>query len=184
MKSLFIPLTHNLMRWKSLSNIDKLVALLKTDEDGEEISGWLSEFLVDARKRDILFIKINELWREMYTLGQEVKLSKSEEILRSIVLRVKKPLTVQEVTAKVDSSFRSLKHTSHASSVLNTLVSKGALGRFKLGYNYYYTSPKEAVNEQLKQRGEMPGECSPAKIAADTGMPLPVVLDAIEELKV
>ena len=41
---------------------------------------------------------------------------------------------------------------------------------------------QEAVNEQLKRKGETPGECSPADIADETGMPLAVVLDAIEEL--
>ena len=71
--------------------------------------------------------------------------------------------------------------------MLNSLVGKGILGKFKVGYNYHFTSPKEAVNEQLKRRDkirrdEIPQECSPAEIAKETAMPLAVVLDAIEGL--
>ena len=80
------------------------------------------------------------------------------------------------------TAIRNLKHVTHASVVLNSLVSKGILGKFKFGYNYYFASPKEAVNEQLKRSGEIPQECSPSEIAEETGMPLAVVLDAIEEL--
>lgn len=163
------------------NNIEKLRALLKMDEAGEELAGLLNELLIDARKKNVLLVKLNEIRKEMYTLSREIKLTKSEEILRSMVLGSRKPLTAQEVAARVGDEFRSLKHTTHASVVLNSLVNKGILGKFKLGYNYF-TSPKEAVNEQLKRRGEIPQECSPAEIAEETGMPLAVVLDAIEEL--
>ncbi len=165
-----------------MSNIEKLIALLKIDEAGEEFASLLNELLIDARRRNVLLVKLNEIRKEMSTLGREIKISKSEEVLRSIVLGVKKPLTAQEVAAQVVSEYRSLKHATHASAVLNSLVSKGILGKFKLGYNYYFTSPKEAVNEQLKRRAETPGECSPGEIAEETGMPLAIVLDAIEEL--
>lgn len=164
------------------NDIEKLRALLKTDEAGEEIARILNELLVDGRKKNVLLVKLNDIRREMSKLSLEVKLSRSEQTLRSIVLGAKKPLTVQEVSAQVGDGFRSLKHVSHASTVLNSLVSKGVLGKFKFGYNYYFTSPKEAINEQLKRRGEIPQECSPAEIADETGIPLAVVLDAIEEL--
>lgn len=164
------------------NDIEKLRALLKTDEAGEEIVRLLNELLVDGRKRNVLLVKLHEIRKEMSKLSLEVKLTRSEEMLRSIVLGAKKPLTAQEVSAQVGNEFRSLKHVSHASTVLNSLVSKGVLGKFKFGYNYYFTSPKEAVTEQLKRRGETPQECSPAEIAEGTGMPLAVVLDAIEEL--
>ena len=164
------------------NDIEKLRALLKTDEAGEEIARVLNELLVDSRKKNVLLVKLNDIRREMSKLSLEVKLTKSEQALRSIVLGAKKPLTAQEITTKVEGEFRSLKHTSHASTVLNSLVSKGVLGKFKFGHNYYFTSPKEAVNEQLKRRGETPLECSPAEIAEETGMSLAVVLDAIEEL--
>ncbi|MBA7546195.1 hypothetical protein ES705_38578 [subsurface metagenome] len=164
-----------------MSNIDKLNALLRTDEAGEELASLLSELLFDTRRRNVLLVKLNEIRTQMSTL-REVRLTRAEEMLRSIVLGARKPPTVQEITAKVGDEFQSLKHVSHASVVLNSLVSKGVLGKFKFGYNYHFTSPKEAVNEQLKRRDEIPQECSPAEIAKETAMPLAVVLDAIEEL--
>ena len=164
------------------SSIEKLAALLKMEENGEEIAHLLNKLLIDDRGRDVLLVKLNSVEREMSTLGLEVKLSKPEEVIRSIVRSERKPLTAQEVAAKVETQYRSLKHTSHASAVLNSLVRKGILGKFKHDYNYYFTSPREAVNEQLKRRGETPEECSPVEIAEETGMPLAVVLDAIREL--
>ena len=165
-----------------MSNIDKLNALLRTDEAGEELASLLSELLFDTRRKNLLLLTLNEIRTQMSTL-REVSLTPAEEMLRSIVLGARKPPTVQEITAKVGDGFQSLKHVSHAYVVLNSLVGKGVLGKFKFGYNYYFTSqPKEAVNEQLKRRDETPQECSPAEIAKETGMPLAVVLDAIEEL--
>ncbi len=167
-----------------MSNIDKLNALLRTDEAGEELASLLSELLFDTRRRNVLLVKLNEIRTQMSTL-REVRLTRAEEVLRSIVLDARKPLTAKEITAKVTAKvgddFRSLKHKSHASVALNSLIGKGVVGKFKLGYNYYYTSPKEAINEQIKRRNESPQDCSPAEIAKETGMPLPVVLDAIEE---
>ena len=165
-----------------MSNIDKLNALLRTDEAGEELASLLSELLFDTRRRNVLLIKLHEIQKEMSKLSLEVSLTRAEEMLRSIVLGARKPPTVQEITAKVGDEFQSLKHVSHASVVLNSLVGKGVLGKFKFGYNYHFTSPKEAVNEQLKRRDEIPQDCSPAEIAKETAMPLAVVLDAIEEL--
>lgn len=163
-------------------SIEKLVALLKADASGEELAGLLNELLVDDRKRDVLLVKLDEIRKEMSTLRSDVKLTKSEEIVRSLVLGSKKPLTSQDVASSVGDAFRSLKHVNHASVVLNSLVSKGVVGRFKLGHNYYFTSPKEAVNEQLKRRGETPHESDWAEIARETRMPLATVRDAIEEL--
>jgi len=151
------------------------------DEAGEELASLLNELLIDTRRRNVLLVKLNEIRKELSTL-REVRLTRAEEMLRSIVLGARKPLTAREITAKVGDEFRSLKHTSHASVVLNSLVGKGVLGKFRFGYNNHFSSPKEAVNEQLKRRDEIPQERSPAEIAKETGMPLAAVLDAIEEL--
>jgi hypothetical protein len=62
------------------------------------------------------------------------------------------------------------------------LAAKGVLGKFKRDRFYYFTTPKEAVMQALKKRGETPEECSPNEIARETGMPLYVVLDMIAEL--
>ena len=171
-----------------MSNIDRLNALLATDEAGEELASLLSELLFDTRRRNLLLLTLNEIRTQMSTL-REASLTPAEEVLRRIVLDAKKPLTAREittkVTAKVGDEFRRLQHKSHAYVALNSLVGKGVLGKFKFGYNYYFTSqPKAAVNEQLKCRGETPQDCSPAEIAKETSMPLAVVLDAIEELLV
>ena len=164
------------------TNIEKLKALLIMDEAGDDFALFLNEFLIDTRKRNVLMVKLHELRGEMATRSLEVKLTRSEETVRSMVSGSRKPLTAQEVAGKAGVEFRSLKYTSHASVTLNSLVSKGILGKFKLGPNYHYTNPKEAINEQLKRRGETPQECSPAEIAEETGMPLSAVLDAVEEL--
>lgn len=67
----------------------------------------------------------------------------------------------------------------HASSVLNSLVSKGSLGKIKIGQSFYFISPEEAVLECLKRRGEEMDLCSPVRIAEEIGMPLAVVLEVI-----
>ena len=163
-----------------MSNIDKLNALLRADEAGEELASLLSELLFNTQRRNLFLIKLNEIRKELSTL-REVRLTRAEEMLKSIILGGK-PLTAPEITAKVGDEFPRLKHTSHCSVELNSLLGKGVVGRFKLGYNFYYTSPKEAINEQLKRRGETPQECSPVEIVKETGMPLAVVLDEIEGL--
>jgi hypothetical protein len=63
--------------------------------------------------------------------------------------------------------------------VLNSLVSKGVLGKIKVSSSQYFTTPVEAVMDCLKQRGEAPDRCSPDRIAEETGMPLAVVLEVI-----
>ena len=165
-----------------MTSVDKLKALLALDDEGEKMANLLNEFLVDPQKRDVLLIRLEEIRKEMSTLKSEIKLARSEQAIRSLVLTSKKPLTAQEIASQISEEYRSLKHISHASSVANALVSKGILGKFKIGYHYYFTSPTEAVREHLKRRSETPEECSPAEIAGEIGMPLAVVLDAIGEL--
>lgn len=164
------------------NSIEKLIALLKADSSGEELAGLLNELLVDDRKKEVLLVKLDEIRKEMDTLRSDVKLTKSEEVIRSLVLGSKKPLTTQEVADSVSDEFRSLKHATRASAVLNLLINKGLIGRFKLGYNYYFTSPKEAVSEQLKRRDETPENSDWTEISKETGMPLTAVRDAIKEL--
>ena len=113
-----------------MSDIEKLIALLKADTEGKEIAKLFNEFLIDSRRRDMLLIKLEEVRREMSTLSLEIKLTKSEEVVISTVLSSKKPLTAQEIASKVGNELRSLKHTTHASTVSNSLVSKGILGKF------------------------------------------------------
>lgn len=163
-------------------NIEKLVALLKTDEEGEEIALLLNEFLIDDRKKNALIIRLKEIKAEVAPLGQEITLTEAEEEIRTIVLAKKKPVIAEEVAKKTSGRFKRLRHTTHALRTLESLASKGVLGKFKRDRFFYFTTPKEAVMQALKKRGETPDECSPNEIAKETGMPLYVVLDIIAEL--
>lgn len=166
----------------SNGNIEKLIALLKTDEEGEDIALLLNEFLIDDRKKNALIIRLKEVKAEVATLGQEITLTEAEEEIRTIVLAEKKPVIAEEVAKKTSGRFKSLRHTTHALRTLESLASKGVLGKFKRDRFFYFTTPKEAVMQALKKRGETPDECSPNEIAKETGMPLYVVLDIIAEL--
>ena len=53
----------------------------------------------------------------------------------------------------------------------------GQLGKIKVGYSVYFIEPREAVMDCLKKKGEEPGKCSLDQIAAETGMPINVVLE-------
>jgi hypothetical protein len=61
-------------------------------------------------------------------------------------------------------------------------VSNGVLGKFKVGYSYYFTTPKDAVMERFKKREEESGRCSPAEISKESGMPLNTVLNVLEDV--
>lgn len=166
----------------SNGNIEKLVALLKTDGEGEEIAAMLNEFLIDDNKKNALIVRLKEIKAEVATLSQEVTLTEAEEEIRNIVLAEKKPIIAEEVAKKTSGRFKSLKYTTHALRTLDSLASKGILGKFKRDRFYYFTTPKEAVMQALKKRGETPDNCSPSEIARETGMPLYVVLDIMAEL--
>ncbi|MDY6966320.1 MAG: hypothetical protein SVM80_10205 [Halobacteriota archaeon] len=166
-----------------MSNIEKLKALLEVDREGEKMADMINKMIIDDRKRNILFSKLDDMQKQFSTLGQEVKLTKSEEAVKELVLCEKRPLTSQDVTEMISDNYKSLKYQTHASSALNSLVKKGVLGRIKLGYLYYHSSPKEAVIEQLKKRGETAESCSPEEISKQSGMPINTVMDVLEELQ-
>lgn len=104
------------------------------------------------------------------------------------MLATKQSLSAAELSGGIGAECTSLRHQTHASSVLNSLVSKGALGKIKVLGNikitpsYYFTSPEEAVMECLKMRSEEPARCSPVRIADEIGVPLAAVLEVIGEL--
>ena len=88
----------------------------------------------------------------------------------------------EEVANKTLGRYKRLKYTTHTLRTLDSLTKKGVLGKFKRDRFYYFTTPKEAVMQALKERGETPGECTPNEISKAAGMPLYVVLDIIAEL--
>ena len=165
-----------------MANIDMLKALLEVDDAGEQIAALISELLIDEEKRDLLMVKLNEAKKETLILRQDVRLQRSEEAVRELVLSAAQPLTAQHVADLAPDHFPSLKHRSHTSSVLNSLVSKGVLGKIPFGNVVYFGKPQEAVMEQLKRRNESPSDCSPDEIVKETSLPLAKVISVIQEL--
>jgi hypothetical protein len=160
-------------------SIEKLAGLLSADEYGDVIAETLVEILAEERKRNIFVAKLQEVKNEVKAIDQEIRFTRMEQSVLDFVLEKLQPLTAGEVSDGMGAEYPSLRHRTHASSVLNSLVSKGVLGKIKVGQSYYFTSPVEAVMECLKRRGEEPDRCSPVRIAAETGVPLAVVLEVI-----
>ena len=165
-----------------MSDVEKLKALLDTDENGEEIAKILNRLIIDENKRNLLVMKLVEIEKEFATYEQEISFTKSEETVMNTVISNPKPLTTDEITKKVGDKFKSLQHKSHVSATLQSLIRKGVLGKFRFHREVYFTNAKNAVVETMKQRGELPSECSPNEISNETGIPIPIVLDIIEEL--
>ena len=160
-------------------SIEKLAGLLSADEYGDVIAETLVEILAEERKRNIFVAKLQELANEVKAIDQEITLTPMERSVLDFVLASKQPLNASEVSDGAGLRYPSLRHRTHASRVLNSLVLKGVLGKIKVGQSYYFTTPEEAVMECLKRRDEEPDRCSPVRIAAETGMPLAVVLEVI-----
>ncbi len=165
-----------------MSSIAKLKALLELDEEGEKIAEVIAGMLVDDRKRNFFVTRLVEIGSQLRGMDAKLELTESEDAVMRFVVDAKRPLTTTEVSESIGKDFPSLKYRTHTSAALNSLVSKGILGKYKDGYSFYFTSPREAVIVRLKERGEEPGKCSLVEIAKDTGMPLGTVLNVIEEM--
>ncbi|RLG21035.1 hypothetical protein DRN77_07155 [Methanosarcinales archaeon] len=163
-------------------SIEKLAGLLSADEYGDVIAETLVEILAEERKRNIFVAKLQEVRNETKAIDQEITFTPMERSVLDFVLAGKQPLKAGEVSDAMGAEYPSLRHRTHASSVLNSLVSKGVLGKIKVGRGYCFTTPEEAVMECLKKRDEEPDRCSPVRIADGTGMPLAVVLEVIGRL--
>ncbi|MHC1596389.1 MAG: hypothetical protein ACXQTO_06030 [Candidatus Syntropharchaeales archaeon] len=158
-------------------SIEKLVGLLSADEYGDLVSELLVEILAEERKRNIFVAKLQELTNKLKAIYQEIRLTPMEPDLLDFVVATKQSLNASEVSKGMDAEYPSLRHRTHASSVLNSLVSKGTLGKIKVSHSYYFTTPEAVVMEYLKRRGEGVGRCSPSRIVPEAGMPLAVVLE-------
>jgi len=146
------------------------------------LAEMLVEILAEERKRNIFVVRLQELANELKAIDQEVRLTPMEQGVLDFVIATKQPLNASETSDGLGAEYPSLRHRTHASSVLNSLVSKGVLGKIKVSSSQYFTTPVEAVMECLKKRGEEPDRCSPSGIADETGMPLAVVLEVIGRL--
>ena len=160
-------------------HIEKLAGLLSADEYGEEIAEALVAIMAEERKRNIFVVRLLEIKEIVPELDKKIKLSKKEAVVKKFILSKKQPLTAREVAEELGAQYPSLKHRTHSSATLNSLVSKGQLGKIKVGYSVYFTEPREAVMECLKRRDEEPERASSTQIAAETGMPINVVLEVI-----
>jgi hypothetical protein len=160
-------------------SIEKLAGLLSADEYGDVVSEMLVEILAEERTRNIFVVRLQELANELKAIDQEIRLTPMEQGVLGFVIATKQPLNASEVSDGLGAGYPSLRHRTHASSVLNSLVSKGVLGKIKVSSSQYFTTPVEAVMECLKRRGEEPDRCSPVRIGDETGMPLAAVLEVI-----
>ncbi len=165
-----------------MSSIAKLKALLELDDGGEEMAEIIAGMLVDDRKRNLFVTKLVEIESQLQGMDAKPELTDAEDAVMRFVVDAKRPLTTTQVSESVGKDFPSIKYRTHSSAALNFLVSKGILGKYKEGYSYYFTTPREAVIVRLKKRGEEPGKCSLVEIAKETGMPLGTVLNVIEEM--
>ncbi len=165
-----------------MSSIAKLKALLELDEEGEEIAEIIAGMLVDERKRNLFITRLDEIRNQLRGIDAKLELTDAEDAVMRFVADAKRPLTTTEVAENIGQRFPSLKYRTHTSAALNSLVSKGILGKYKDGYSFYFTTPREAVMVRLKKREEEPGKCSLVEIAKETGMPLGTVLNVIEEM--
>ena len=165
-----------------MSSIAKLKALLEIDDEGEEIAEIIAGMLVDERKRNLFVTRLDEIRNQLRGLDVKLKLTEAEDAVMQFVVDANRPLTTAEVAENIGKKFPSLKYRTHTSSALNSLVGKGILGKYKDGYSFYFTTPREAVLVKLKKREEEPGRCSPVEIAKETGLPLGTVLNVIEEM--
>jgi Fe2+ or Zn2+ uptake regulation protein len=182
MKWLSLMSTQNQWLWASVArseNIEKLAGLLSADEYGEEIAEVLVAIMAEERKRNIFVVKLDEIKKIVSELDSEIKLSALETAVKKFIISKKQPLSAQEVSEELGAQYPSLGHRTHSSAILNSLVSKGQLGKIKVGYSVYFTEPREAVMECLKRRDEEPERASSVQIAAETGIPINVVLEVI-----
>ena len=78
-------------------NIERLIALLRTDEEGDDIALLINEFLIDDRKKNTLLVRLKEIKEEVAALAQEVTVTEAEEEIRNIVFAAKKPIIAEEI---------------------------------------------------------------------------------------
>jgi hypothetical protein len=117
-------------------SIEKLAGLLSADEYGDVIAETLVEILAEERKRNIFVAKLQELANEVKAIDQEITFTPMERSVLDFVLASKQPLNAREVSDGMGLRYSSLRHRTHASRVLNSLVLKGVLGKIKVGQSY------------------------------------------------
>ena len=159
--------------------VEDLCEILKSRENGEKLALILLEFLSDDKLSNVLTATLVSLKREIDSYGC-VRLTQAERSAYELVERLG-VVTFDDLKVLADR-FASFKYRSHASSIMNSLVAKGLVGRIRVGREVAYATPKEAVMWALKVLGKLPQECNPKDVADLTGLPIVKVVEVLEEL--
>ena len=161
----------------------RLTALLELDEQGEYLVEQLSRALVNRRKRRLLIARLHEINDDSITHEEEIIITQSEAEVLRIIQAARKPCTTTEVQARaVGESLK--RYRQHASATLNSLTSKGLLGKVRgQGREVYFAPAREAVKLALTQLGQTPDNYDPQRICEITDLQYAIVLEAAEDMK-
>ena len=122
---------HSMARNKAATgSVDRLRAVLHEEDRGEEIAALLTDLLVS--KREILMLRLSQALRDDRAPLVR-RISRAEQRLLEIVRGANRPLSTRAVTDLVPERYKSLRHRSHVSTALNSLVHKGVLTKFHSG---------------------------------------------------
>ncbi len=159
--------------------IEDLARILKNMENGEKIALLLLDFLCDE-ERTVILVSVLASLKDEIARYRNVILTPAEKEAYELV-KSRGVVTFKDLNELADK-FASFKYKSHTSTIMNSLISKGLVGKIKLGRETAYATPKEAVMWALKVLERMPSECNPKDISNLTGLPIVRVLDVIKEL--
>jgi hypothetical protein len=173
-----------------MTNIPDLIGVLHKSPKGEELAKALIELLADADDEDwiLVLVKLGEATRERrFTLSSPVRPTEAESVVKSIVLNSDSILTAEDIVQLAPEYPRSLKHRSGASSVLNSLVSKGELGKLTIGRETYFASLEEAIRQSQvawmrEHPYQSPEHINPSAIASMTGLSTAQVIRVLSEM--
>jgi len=170
-----------------MDEINMLSSLLKSmGNEGRDIAKNISGILIDRQVKSLFLLKLNEFKKEMSTLKQPPKLTKTEKKVLEFVQQQKKPVTRDDIIEKFGESVKSLQYETHASIILNSLVKKGFLGKAKIEGIIYFMLPEDAVSQALSAVGKLAynikTEEDILKICKSTGMPAMSVISVLNEI--
>lgn len=173
-----------------MTNIPDLIGVLHSSPRGQELAKVLLDLLADADDEDwiLVLVKLGEATRERrFTLSSPAAHTQAERVVRSIVLNSDSLITAEDIAQLAPEYPRSLKHRSGASSVLNSLVSKGELGKLTIGRETYFASVQEAIRQShvawmREHPDQSPEHTNPSAIASMTGLSTAQVIRVLSEM--
>lgn len=81
----------------------------------------------------------------------------------------------------IGTEYRSLRHRSHVSETLKSLMKKGHLGKIRSDGAILYAPPRVAIRHWLTERG-YPQQVPIVELAKETGIPLVIAKTYLDEL--